>query len=225
MSFYFCFGHLKIHSNSLYLGHTVNSLSNAWKTHLFCTLSTIFLPFLIIHLTGSCHSPSLSHMTKRFPTCPTGWKVQEDSWYLQEERDWGIPCCRARQHSTLHLRAGSSGACTLFSEAKSQAAHITVSKIPSLRRESKTWDKHTLRTGNHMESVSYRAAWCFWSFHLELNRRSNIGPATGQTAATRTSSFEVLAHSPAAAEGCLTQLLLFKLGERGVTRESGTCEL
>lgn len=122
MCFIFYLGHLKIHSNSLYLGHTVNSLSNAWKTRLFlCTIR--YFSFFPYNPSDGQLPQSFAVPWQRIPACPTGWKVQEDSWYLQEEQDWG-------QSLTAEL---VSTACASISWAGSSGARTCSSHRPKAR--------------------------------------------------------------------------------------------
>lgn len=114
------------------------------KHTYFCALSTIFLPFFIIRLTGSCHSPLLSHVTA-FSSLSYRMKITRRFWvHPGGTRLRTVPYRTARQHSTLHLPGRLFRSMhMLFSEAKSQVSHITVPKKPqSLKRESKSWD-HT----------------------------------------------------------------------------------
>lgn len=170
------------------------------KHTYFCASSTIFLPFFIIRLTGSCHSLLLSHVTafsslsyrmkstRRFLVHPGGTRLR------------AVPYRTARQHSTLHLLGRLFRSMhMLFSEAKSQVSHITVSKKPqSLERESKSWD--------HTYSKNWgKTTWRVWVTVLpDVSGISFWNPyrtcTTGQTwRPPGHPSFDLLAHSPAAA--------------------------
>ena len=144
-------------------------------------------------------------MWQHFPACPTGWKVQEDSWYIQEEQDWGQSLTTQLVSTALCISwAGSSGARTCSSQRLRARFHtLLCPKNPKAwKGNPKAEITPTLRTGgNHMESVSYRTAWRFWDFLLELTDRNPYKTCTsGQTRQPPGHpSFEVLAHSPAAA--------------------------
>ena len=184
------------------------------KHTYFCAQSAIFLPFLIIRLTGSCHSLSLSHVTV---LSRLSYRMKSTRRFLVlagGARPRAVPYRRARQHSTRICLLGRlfRGMHMLFSEAKSQ-----VSKIPKAwKGNPKPEITPTLRTGgNQSESVSYRTAWCFWDFLLELTDGNPYRTCT--TGETRRlpghPSFEAVAHSPAAAEGCTHQFASFQVGE------------
>lgn len=139
MCFIFCFGHLKIHSNSLYLGHTVNSLSNARKTHLFlCTIH---------YFSSFPYNPSDRQL-------PQSFTVTYDSAFqlgiCKRSETEGIPYLQSSsaQHSASPGQALQGHAHALLRGQKPGGTYYCVQNPQSLRRESKTWDQTpTLRTG------------------------------------------------------------------------------
>lgn len=194
MCFIFCFGHLKIHSNSLYLGHTVNSLSNARKTHLFLYTIHCFSSFP--------YNPSDRQLPQSFAvTYDSAFQlVLQDEKYkkilgiCKRSETEGIPYCRARQHSTLHLRGRLfRGMHTLFSEAKSQAAHITVSKIPKAwEGNPKPETKHLLwEPGKPHGECELPCCLMLLGFPSGTHRRERLQDLhhRADPAATRTSQF------------------------------------
>lgn len=131
------------------------------KHTYFCALSTIFLPFLIIRLTGSCHSPSLSHMTA---LSSLSYRMKSTRRFLVFARE-----VRLRASLTVELvstalcisGAGSSGACTRSSQRPKARLHTLLcpkSPKPEKGIQNLRPNTYSENRGNHMESVSYRAA-------------------------------------------------------------------
>lgn len=199
------------------------------KTHLFLYTIHYFSSFPYNPSDRQLPQSFAGHIWQRFQLVLQDEKYKKILGICREQTE-GIPYCRARtQHSASPGQALQGHAHTLLRGQKPGCTHYQ-SKIPKAWEGNPNLRPNTYseNRGNHMESVSYRVAWCFWFVSGNSNRRGNAYRTctTGQTRAPPDCpSFEVLAHSPAAAEGCTHQFASFRLGERGVTRESSTCEL
>ena len=186
MCFIFYLGHLKIHSNSLYLGHTVNSLSNAWKTHLFlCTIRYFsFFPY----------NPSDGQLPQSFAvTCDSAFPL-----VLQDEKYKRIlGTCRRSKTEGSPLPQSSSAQHAHLSPGQALQGHahaLLTGQKPgfqnpqSLKRESKTWD-HTYSENRGKPHGECELPYCLmpdgthrWEPLQDLHHRAD-------PAATRTPQF------------------------------------
>lgn len=210
MCFIFYLGHLKIHSNSLYLGHTVNSLSNAWKTHLFlCTIR---------YFSSFPYNPSDGQLPQSFAvTCDSAFPL-----VLQDEKYKRIlGTCRRSKTEGSPLPQSSSAQHAHLSPGQALQGHahaLLTGQKPgfqnpqSLKRESKTWD-HTYSENRGKPHGECELPYCLMLLGLTDGnpyRTCTIG-RTRQPPGHP--SFEVVAHSPAAAAGCTHQFASFQVGE------------